>query len=122
MIAFMIALRQFGRAIRYAWQDPAFRLLALVTALILMIGTLFYHWAEGWRWLDSLYFCVMTLATVGYGDFSPQTDAGKVFTMMYVFIGIGLLIAVFSRLAEALLHAQREQIKKMPRQKIIHEE
>ncbi len=109
MLSFLLAIHQFGRAIRHAWHDPAFRFLALVVSMILGIGTVFYHTVEGWRWLDSLYFCVMTLATVGYGDFSPHTDAGKIFTMVYVFLGIGLLIAIFTRLAEALLAAQKER-------------
>jgi len=117
MLAFLIVIQQFWRAIRQAWQDPAFQFLALVTGILLAIGTIFYHSVEGWRWLDSLYFCVITLATVGYGDFAPQTDAGKIFTMIYIFIGIGLLIAVFTRLAEALLVAQRAQVDKIPNRK-----
>lgn len=115
MLAFLLTLRQFSRALRHAWQDPAFQTLAVIAGVVLMVGTLFYHFVEGWRWLDSLYFCVITLATVGYGDFSPKTDPGKVFTMFYVFIGIGLLVAVFSRLAEALIITQRAQLEKLPR-------
>lgn len=117
MLPFFLALRQFGRALRHSWQDPAFQLLATVTGIVLAIGTIFYHWIEGWRWLDSLYFCVITLATVGYGDFSPKTDAGKIFTMFYVFIGIGLLIGVFTKLAEALLTMQQEQFNKLSKPK-----
>lgn len=79
MLSLLLTIRQFSRAIRYAWQDPAFQLLALVTGGVLALGTIFYHWVEGWRWLDSLYFCVITLAMVGYGDFSPKTDLGKLF-------------------------------------------
>lgn len=115
MLSFLMIVRQFGRALWHAWRDPAFRLLALITGSVLALGTAFYHWVEGWRWLDSLYFCVMTLATVGYGDFTPKTDLGKIFAMLYVFIGIGLLVAVFTRLAEALLAAQRDALEKRPR-------
>lgn len=95
---------------RYAWRDPAFRFLAFAAGGILLAGTLFYHYYEGWRLLDSLYFCVITLATVGYGDFSPKTDFGKIFTMIYILIGIGLLVSIFTRTAEALLAAQRDQM------------
>ena len=115
MLSFILTIRQFVRAIRYAWKDPTFRFLGLLTGLVLGAGTLFYHGVEGWRWLDSLYFCVMTLATVGYGDFTPTTDIGKIFAMVYVFIGIGLLIAVFTRLAEALIAAQHDQFETRPR-------
>lgn len=114
MFAFLLTIQQFWRAVRHAWQDPAFQFLALVASLVLGAGTLFYHFVEGWRWLDSLYFCVITLATVGYGDFSPKTDPGKIFTMFYVFTGIGLMVAVFTRLAEALIETQRKQLEKLP--------
>ena len=69
-------------------------------ALILVtIGTVFYHLVEKFAWLDSLYFTVITLATVGYGDFAPKTNAGKLFTIFYIIVGI----ALFVTLAQAIL-------------------
>ena len=52
-----------------------------------------YHYLEGWTWFDSLYFSVITLSTVGYGDISPQTTGGKTFTMVYVIVGIGIILS-----------------------------
>lgn len=64
----------------------------------LAIGTFLFHWIEGWNYLDSLYFCVISLATVGYGDFTPDTQLGKVLTMIYIVNGIGILLALFDRI------------------------
>ncbi len=109
MVSFVLILYQLWRALRIATNDAEFRSLTVIVGALLLLGTIFYHQVEGWGWLDSLYFCVITLATVGYGDFSPQTAAGKIFTMVYILLGIGTLVAVLTRLADALAAARREQ-------------
>jgi voltage-gated potassium channel Kch len=73
------------------------REILLVIALLVVIiisGVTFYHYVEGLRLVDAIYFTAMTLTTVGYGDFVPQTDAGKVFTSIYAFLGIGTFLGV----------------------------
>lgn len=74
----------------------AYRILLGLAACTLAIGTVFYHAVEHLRWLDAYYLSVVTLATVGYGDFSPKTDLGKVFTTFYIFVGVGILTAFLS--------------------------
>lgn len=64
--------------------------------LLIFIGTIFYHNVEGWRYLDSLYFTVVTMTTIGYGDFTPQTDIGKVFTIFFIFSGISVAFYTIS--------------------------
>jgi uncharacterized membrane protein YciS (DUF1049 family) len=73
------------------FKDRAYRNLSISTLLVLANGMIVYHFVEGWRWLDSLYFSVITLTTVGYGDLSPQTDFGKIFTIIYILTGIGII-------------------------------
>ena len=64
----------------------------------LLLGTLVYHWLEGWSYLDALYFCVISLATIGYGDLTPTTPLAKIFTIVYVINGIVILLALFDRI------------------------
>ena len=64
----------------------------------LLLGTLVYHWLEGWSYLDALYFCVISLATIGYGDFVPTTPIARAFTIVYVINGIVILLALFDRI------------------------
>jgi len=73
-------------------KDEDYRDLLLTTTFIIIVGSMVYHYLEGWNWVDSVYFSVITLTTVGYGDFSPQTDGGKLFTIFYIVIGIGIIL------------------------------
>lgn len=71
-----------------------------VVALLLASGAQIYHRLEGWSYLDALYFTIITLTTVGYGDFSPQTDLGKIFSMLYILIGLGIIGAFIALISQ----------------------
>ncbi|MBS3109057.1 two pore domain potassium channel family protein [Candidatus Woesearchaeota archaeon] len=66
-------------------------MLVVIIGLII-VGTVFYHSAEGWRWLDAFYFSATTLTTVGFGDLHPTTDISKIFTVFYILFGVGVLL------------------------------
>ncbi len=83
----------FVRTLISFLKDPEYRGLLFASAGIVTIGTVVYHYIEGWSWLDSLYFSTITLTTIGFGDFAPQTDAGKIFTIIYIGVGIGMILA-----------------------------
>lgn len=100
MFAVLFTIGRLGRAIRHGFDDPEFRGLLQVTVLLLLSGTMFYWWFEPWNVLDSLYFSVTTLTTVGLGDLAPTTDIGKVFTIVYLLVGIGVLVAFLTKVAQ----------------------
>ena len=100
MPAFLILFFRFLRTVWDGLKDPEFRSLFYWVAGFLALGTWLYTRVEGWSILDSLYFSVITLTTVGYGDISPKTPAGKIFTMIYVLVGLGLISGFVYLLAE----------------------
>lgn len=81
------------------------RVLGLLgfTFTLIAVASVFYHYVEGWGYIDATYFAVMTISTVGYGDIAPQTAFGKVFTIGYVLIGLGVFVTTASAVADVLL-------------------
>jgi hypothetical protein len=100
MLWFAFVLWSFSRSVWRSWrQDEQFRGLAGLTALMLGIGTIFYATVEGWGLFDSLYFSVITLSTVGYGDLTPKTTFARAFTMVYILCGLGILVGFLNTFA-----------------------
>src|SRR5262245_46647850 len=105
----MRTIRIFFQAFREQWRDETFRVIVGLASGLLVIGTVFYTTVEHWSPLDALYFCVVTLATVGYGDLTPKTDLGKLFTIIYVLVGVGIIVVFASTVVEAMVRDQVER-------------
>jgi len=93
-----------------------FRIIFLLSGIYVVAGSLFYHKVEQWRWLDSVYFSVVSLTTVGYGDMTPITPAGKIFTIFFLIFGIAILGAFIgsilkSPVAKKALHTYERHIE-----------
>ena len=73
------------------WANHSSNIVIALAAGALLTGTVVYRLLEDWGWVDSFYFSVITLTTVGYGDLSPTTPASKLFTVVYVIGGISLI-------------------------------
>ena len=81
------AVRSFNRSFRH----PRHQAFALAVAVILVSGVVFYRLAEGWSLADSLYFTVIALSTIGFGDLAPTTTFSRLFTVLYAIVGVGLI-------------------------------
>jgi hypothetical protein len=90
-----------------ALMDEQVRLRFGLTLAVIAVATIFYRVVEGWPWIDAAFFATVTISTVGYGDVTPATVAGKLFTMVYIVVGIGLFVAAGTALAEHLIRRAR---------------
>lgn len=80
------------------WADYSTPIIGGMIVAVIAAGSVTYRFLEGWSWLDSVYFSVITLTTVGFGDLTPSTSASKIFTLFYVVTGISLLGAALNEI------------------------
>lgn len=80
-----------------------FRLLAAISIVYLGIGTIGMMILEKFSFIDALYFSVVSLTTVGYGDYSPETTAGKIFVMAYLLVGIGIIAGLINNILKNIV-------------------
>ncbi len=80
------------------YHDPMARPIFIYAAVHVMIGAFLYHWLEGWSWLDSLYFVIITLASIGYGDLFPTKPITKLTTIYYAINGIAILLMLYDQI------------------------
>ncbi|MBP2626858.1 MAG: TrkA-N domain protein [Firmicutes bacterium] len=63
---------------------------------ILAVGTVGFMVFEDLSFYDAVYLAVATMATVGYGDIVPKTSAGRLFTCVFIIVGVGMAYYTFS--------------------------
>ena len=108
MIWFFATLLRLARGVLSAWRsDPKFRTLVVLVLITLLSGTIFYSWVEGWSVVDALLFSVTTLTTVGYGNLVPTTTISKLFTVIYIFAGISIILGFIDTVAKETLDLRR---------------
>ena len=99
----MRIMRVIFGALADVFSDIRVRSLLFFTFSLIAIATGVFRWIEGWPWIDAAFFAITTISTVGYGDITPVTTAGKIVTMVYIMLGLGVFVAATSAVAEALL-------------------
>ncbi|MDO9631477.1 MAG: potassium channel family protein, partial [Humidesulfovibrio sp.] len=93
------------------------RVLAALGVLgaVLLAGTMALMRVEGLSFADALYFSVVTMSTVGYGDVVPHTGAGRVVAGIMILTGVGSFMSAVAATSEHLLtrRAQKERREKL---------
>ena len=82
------------------------RRLAILLALLagaILLGTGWYALVEGFGLLNALYQAVTTITTVGFQEVQPLDTSGRLFTIVYILGGVGLLFYTLTAVVETVV-------------------
>ena len=87
------------------------KIFVLTTLLFILLafGSMGYVWIEGWDFFDALYMTVTTLTTVGYGEVHPLSRAGKIYNIVLILVGMGVLFYIISILARVVVEGEIQE-------------
>jgi len=75
---------------------------AIALGGVALSGILWYRFIEGWSWLDAAYMAVITLATVGFAEIHPLGPRGRLFTILFILMGVVVIAYIVNVFTEAL--------------------
>jgi voltage-gated potassium channel len=79
------------------------RFLTAALLFVVVMGTVGFHFIEGWSWFDGFYMVITTLTTIGYQETHPLSPAGRVFNVFIILGGVALVFLAIGSLTQALL-------------------
>ena len=87
------------------------RVFLVVLLMVMSLGILGFMTIEDLSLSDALYFSIVTIATVGYGDIHPATQAGKILAVVLIVTGVGTFLGVVANATEIMLSRREKQTR-----------
>lgn len=85
-------------------------LQTIMFLVYLLVGALVFSTTEGWAYLDAVYWADVTLFTVGFGDYYPESSLGRALLFPYALVGVISLGLVVGSIRSLVLDRGRRQL------------
>lgn len=112
----LLRLLRLGMLARRLLSTEGVRDAAVLAAMTVLGGGAAYAAVEKAQHLsawDGVWWAIVTVTTVGYGDTYPHTNAGRVIAIVVMFVGIGFIAILTAAAAERFLRAQRAELNEL---------
>jgi voltage-gated potassium channel len=78
----------------------------IIALCIVLFGTVGYILIEGWEFLDALYMTIITISTVGFSEVHHISKAGRLFTIVLVFFGVGFTLYIAAAVVQFMVEGR----------------
>ncbi|MBU4485633.1 MAG: NAD-binding protein, partial [Candidatus Delongbacteria bacterium] len=95
------------RTVKKFWKKEITRIATLMFLVLILAGTLYLNFEKDIKSLfEAIYFSVVTLGTVGYGDITPKTASGRIVTIFLIFSGM-VLTSLFTATISSIIISKK---------------
>lgn len=102
---------RFYKRVKFFFEINGLKYMVFTSLLCIIAGGITIHFVEGMTVFDGIWWSFVTATTVGYGDISPSTPAGRVIAAILMIVGIGLIGSLTSTIT-ALFFQRHESVSK----------
>jgi len=110
--------KKLQRLYLFLQRENVINLLAVILVIVLCSGYLIAFFEPDISFASGIWWSIVTLTTVGYGDISPSTPGGRILAILIMFFGIGLLGMLSASLATILISKRMRENKGMCASKV----
>lgn len=83
----------------------------VVFTVLLSVGTIGFMLIEKFSLTDAIYFSIVTMATVGYGDIHPQSEIGKILALLIIVGGVGAFLSMVASITNLFVNRREESLR-----------
>ena len=105
---FIVIFRKVVSAVR---RENLHRIIFIIVFVLFFGSSAFVYFEKKIDFPDALWWSIVTMTTVGYGDISPETTGGRIVGFIVMLMGIGFLGLLTATIASAFIEKNYWRIK-----------
>ena len=87
------------------------KIYSAVFVILLASGIAGFMYFEDMSLINAVYFSIVTMATVGYGDIHPQSEIGKILALIIIIGGVGTFLGVIASITDLFVNRREEAVR-----------